>query len=167
MGGVMNEKQQTLGKFPFVIGIMSFIPGFGVLFGLIAVLWGFLTKKVGGWKLALLGGPGIAFTVVLYAALYYVGFVQGGGIYDDLRPKLAEPTITSLVQAIEFYKVQNGRYPESLEALRKSLPESSLPIVFDPTDTTSSGPTRYYYYELIDADHYYLLGVGADGRPFT
>ena len=163
----MNEKQQTLGKFPFVVGGMSFIPGFGVLFGLIAIVWGLVTKKTGGKKLALIGATGIAFGALLYAAFYYFAVVQRGGIYDDLRAKLAETTITSVVQAIEFYKVQNGRYPESLDVLRKSLPESTAMIVFDPTDARTSGQARYYYYELIDADHYYLLGVGTDGRPFT
>jgi hypothetical protein len=163
----MNEKQAILGRLPFVIGAMSFIPGFGVPFGLTAIVWGLVTKKAGGKTLALLGSAGIVFCAVLYGAFYYFAVIQRGGIYDDLRAKLAETTITSAVQAIEFYRVQNGRYPESLEVLRKSLPESTSMIVFDPTDATQSGRTRYYYYELIDADHYYLLGVGADGRPFT
>ena len=26
---------------------------------------------------------------------------------------------------------------------------------------------RMFYYERIDADHYYLLSVGADDKPFT
>jgi hypothetical protein len=26
---------------------------------------------------------------------------------------------------------------------------------------------EFFYYELVDEAHYYLLGVGADGQPFT
>jgi len=77
------------------------------------------------------------------------------------------PTITSLVQAIEFYKVQNGQYPESLEELRKSLPENSMVFIFDPTDAQIGGEPRYYHYELQDESHYYLLGVGPDEKPYT
>lgn len=163
----MNEQQEKLGTFPFVIGGMSFIPLIGVLFGLVAIVWGLVTKKTGGKKLALIGGGGIVFTIVLYSALLYFGFVQRGGVYDDLRSTLSEATITSLVQAIEFYKVQNGKYPESLEALKKSLPENSMVFVFDLTVEKMGGQPRYYHYELIDSEHYYLLGVGPDGQPFT
>ena len=163
----MNEQQEKLGTFPFVISGMSFIPMIGVLFGLVAIIWGFTTKKAGGKRLALIGGGGITFTVVLYSALFYFGFVQRGGVYDDLRSKFSETTITSLVQAIEFYKTRNGKYPESLEVLKKSLPENSMVFVFDPTDIKMHGQPRYYYYELIDSGHYYLLGVGPDGLPFT
>jgi hypothetical protein len=163
----MNEQQEKLGTFPFVIGGMSFIPVIGVVFGFVAIVWGLATKKAGEKKLALIGGGGIALTVVLYSVLFYFGFVQRGGVYDDLRSKLSETTITSLVQAIEFYKTQNGTYPESLEMLKKSLPENSMVIVFDPTYVKLGGQPRYYYYELIDSGHYYLLGVGPDCQPFT
>lgn len=163
----MNEQQERLGTFPFVIGGMSFIPLIGVLFGIVAIVWGLVTKKIGGKKLALIGSGGIISTIVLYSALFYFGFVQRGGIYDDLRTKLSETTITSLVQAIEFYKIQYGKYPESLEVLQKSLPQDSMVFVFDPTDVRFGEQPRYYYYKVIDNEHYYLLGVGPDGQPFT
>jgi hypothetical protein len=161
-------KQQKLGALPYVISGLSYIPLLGVPFGVIAIIWGLVTKKLGGKTLALIGTGGIAFTVVLYSALFYFGFVQRGGIHDELRAKLAENIITSLVQAIEFYKIQNGKYPASLEALRSSLPKDSMVSIYDPTDVRiSGGKLRHFYYELADDDHYYLLGIGADGQPFT
>ena len=163
----MNEKQEKLGTFPFVIGGVSFIPGIGIIFGIIAIIWGLVTKKLGGKKLILIGVLGITFSIILYSSLFYFGFVQRGGVYDDLRAKLAKSTITSLVQAIEFYKTQNGHYPDSLETLRKSLPNNTTVFVFDPTDIKIGGEPRYFYYELKDSSHYYLLGVGPDGKPFT
>lgn len=42
----VNEKPNKLGVFPYVIAAISFIPGIGVIFGIIAVIWGVLTKKV-------------------------------------------------------------------------------------------------------------------------
>ena len=163
----MSEERKKLGGVAFVFGGLSFIPLVGVPFGLVAIVWGLATDRIGGKKLALVGGGGIVFTMALYSALFYFGFVQRGGIYDMLREKVAESEITSLVQTIEFYKVQNGVYPESLETLQESLPEGSTVVVFDPTDMRLGGRSRYFHYELIDSEHYYLLGVGPDGEPFT
>ncbi len=163
----MNEGQEKLGTFPYVIGGVSFIPGIGIIFGIVAIIWGLVTKKLGGKKLVIIGACGISLSVILYGSLFYFGFIQRGGIYDDLRAQLSKTTITSLAQAIEFYKTQNGKYPESLEALRKSLPENSMVFVFDPTHVQMGGAPRYYHYELIDESHYYLLGVGPDEKPYT
>jgi hypothetical protein len=163
----VTEEQQKLGAFPYVIGGLSYIPLVGVPFGVIAIIWGLVTNKPRGKGLALMGAGGIAFSVILYSALFYFGFARRGGVYDELRAKLADSTLTSLVQAIEFYKTQTGKYPGSLEELRKSLPENSMVFVFDPTDVRMGGKLRYFYYELVDNDHYYLLGVGPDGQPFT
>ena len=169
MNKMTEEQHDKLGVFPYVIGGLSYIPGLGVLFGAIAIIWGLVTKKLGGKKLALIGTGGIAFTVVLYSALFYFGFVQRGGIYDQLRTELAETHITSLVKAIEFYKIQNGKYPESIEAFVDSLSEGSMEslLVVDPTYVHIDDEPRYFYYELLDDDHYYLLGIGSDGQPFT
>jgi hypothetical protein len=163
----MSEEKERLGTFPYVIGGVSFIPGIGIIFGIIAIIWGLVTNKLGGKKLAIIGACGIGFSVILYGSVFYFGFVQKGGVYDDLRVQLSKNTITSLVQAIEFYKTQNGQYPESLEVLRKSLPENSMVFVHDPTDIQMSGEPRYYHYELKDDNHYYLLGVGPDEQPYT
>jgi len=164
----MNSyKEEKLGAFPFVIGGISFIPLIGIFFGIIAIIWGLATKKSGGKKLAITGGCGIAFTVILYSSLFYFGFVQRGGAYDDLRGKLAETTLTSLVQAIEFYKTQNGHYPDSLATLHASLPKNSIVFVFDPTHVEVENDQRYYHYELQGESNYYLLSVGLDGQPYT
>lgn len=163
----MNEGQEKLGTFPYVIGGASFIPGIGILFGTIAITWGLVTKKLGGKKLAIIGTCGIGLSVILYGSLFYFGFIQRGGVYDDLRAQLSKSAITSLVQAIEFYKTQNAQYPDSLETLRKSLPENSMVFVFDPSHVQLGGEPRHYHYELKDPTHYYLLGVGPDEKPYT
>jgi hypothetical protein len=163
----MAETNEKLGGLPYVISGLSFIPLLGIPFGIAALVWGIRTKKIGGNKLALVGGFGIMFTVVLYAGLFYFGFVKRGGIYDDLRIKSAQSGLNSVVQAVEFYKLQHGSYPESLKALKESLPRDSIVLVFDPTEVKPSGSRRYFYYERVGADHYYLRGVGPDGLPFT
>lgn len=163
----MNVQQEKLNPRAYVVGGLAYIPLIGVLFGLAAVVWGLTTRKEGGRKLAWIGAGGIAVTVILYAALFYFGFVRRGGVYDDLRARLAQTTVTSLVQTIEFYKVRHGSYPESLAALQASFKDNPMVFVFDPSHVPLRGEPRHFYYERLDGGHYYLLGLGADGRPFT
>jgi hypothetical protein len=160
-----DDSREKLGAFPFVVAGLSFIPGIGLMFGGVAILWGLLTRKAGGKKLALVGGLGIGVTVLLYGGLFYFGFVQRGGIYDELRQRLAQTTLNSLVQSVEFYKVEFGRYPVSLIELRESLPRESLVSVFDPSVVKFG--KRYFYYSVVDENHYYLRGLGGDGVPFA
>lgn len=167
MNTTADTTPEKLGRLPYVIGGMSFIPMLGVLFGIVAIIWGLLTKKLGGKRLVAIGAAGISFTVLLYGALFYFGVMQRGGVYDELRTKLAQTTINSLVQSIEFYKVQNGSYPESLKVLQESLPKDSFVSTFDPTDVKVGGQPRQFFYERVGNEHYYLRGLGADGQPFT
>ena len=162
-----RSETDRLGTAAYVVGGMSFIPLIGVLFGVAAIVWGLVTKKSGGKRLAAIGGVGIVFTLALYGALFYFGFSQRGGIYDYLRVQLAQSTINSLVPSIEFYRIQNGKYPESLKVLQETLPKEGFVSVFDPTVLEFSAQSRYFLYERVGEDHYYLRGLGADGKPFT
>jgi hypothetical protein len=165
----LPREDKTLGWFPFVVGGLSFIPLLGVLFGLIAIVWGLSARRRGGMKLVLVGAVGIGFTIVLYGALFYFGFSQRGGIYDDLRTKMAQNNLNSLVQSVEFYKLSHGEYPDSLETLKASLQKGSFEslYVIDPRMLSVGKGGQYFYYRKVDADHYYLRGVAPDGKPFS
>jgi hypothetical protein len=136
--------------------------------GLIAIIWGFFTNRRGGRKLLIVGAAGIiCLTIIPYSALYYFGYVQRGGIYDDLRVKLAQTELNSLVQTIEFYKLAHGEYPESLEILKSSLSKDSLVAVNDPRLVRNKTENKNFYYRKVDSGHYYLRGVAPDGMPFS
>jgi hypothetical protein len=169
MGPIPPEDQARgrLGALPFVIGGLSFIPLIGVPFGAVAIVWGIASKKVGRRKLALLGGGGIVFTIAIYGGLFFFGFVHRGGIYDRLRAELAKNQLDVLVQAVEFYNLQHGSYPDSLEQLRSTLPKQSFISITDPSDFDFPNPPRNFYYRRVGPDHYYLRGVGPDHQPFT
>ena len=160
-------EKEKLGTLPYVISGLSYIPLIGILFGLISIIWGLVTNKSGGKKLALIGFGGIAFTIILYSSLFYFGLKERGGVYDELRTQLAQSNLLQTVQAIEFYKVQNGKYPISLEVLKESLPQGSMVNLMDITDVSFEHQPRYFYYELIDENTYYLLGLGVDNIPYT
>lgn len=170
-GNVQKNNQEKLGCLPFVLGGLSFIPLIGVLFGVIVIIWGIIKIKLGGWKLVLIGTLGILFTIILYGSLFFFGFVQRGGIYDELRGKLTTSMLTDLVKKIEYYKIQKREYPKSLKDL---IPENSkdlqgFTMIYDSSriDFKSKTP-RLFYYELInDGKNYYLFSSGIDGIPFT
>jgi hypothetical protein len=167
MSNIENSNPKKLGAFPYVMGGMSFIPLLGVPFGLVAIVWGLLSKKKGGKLLAGIGALGIGSTFALYGGLFYFGTVQRGGVYDGLRVRLAQSTINELVPSIEFYRIQQGRYPQSLKALKEFLGKESFVFVFDPSVVDLKAQPRYFFYERVGADHYYLRGLGIDGKPFT
>lgn len=153
------KEDKSPGCLGFVIGGLSFIPLIGVIFGLIAIVWGFAVKNT---ALKVVGSLGIAFTIVLYSSLGYFGFVQEDGIYDELRQEMAKSQLKSAIQSIEFYKVQNGSYPESLKALQESIPENSFVFLFDPTQIDAT-EGAYYFYELLGDSKYHIRALGRDG----
>ena len=118
-------------------------------------------------SLIILGACGILFSIVLYGALFYFGFHQRGGIYDKLRTQMAVTMLNSAVKEIEYYKLQHGHYPASLQDLDTKDP-NKLPTIFDPTAMERKGADKYFFYEL-DASgaSYFLRSVGPDGIPFT
>ena len=160
----MSDDQGKLGAFPFVFGGLSFIPVFGIVFGIITIIWGLRTPKHGGKKLAIVGSCGIGLT------LLYAGWVNYMIYFDeDLMAAANQNQLTSLVKEIELYKINNGKYPESLEVLSKFLQKESEYLVYDQADAIKFNvikPSSYHY--TLDKDsHYYLLSVGPDKKPFT
>jgi hypothetical protein len=154
----------SVGCLAYTIGGASFIPLIGVFFGLIAIVWG-IVRRVR--SLIMLGACGILFTIVIYSALFYFGFHQRGGVYDKMRAQMAATMLNSAVKEIEYYKLQHGHYPASLQDLDTKDPKK-LPTIFDPTAMERKGADKYFYYELdASGTSYFLRSVGPDGIPFT
>jgi hypothetical protein len=107
-------------------------------------------------------------TVALYAGLFYFGLVKRGGVYDDLRAKLAVTMLNGTVREIEFYKSQTGHYPKRLSELDAKDPMKMMNIT-DPTFVERKGESdARFYYELDSSGRFYFLrSVGPDGIPFT
>jgi hypothetical protein len=163
-----KNEDEKLEFLPYVFGGMSFMPLCGVPFGIVAILWGLLSKKRGGKVLAIIGALGVGFTVAIYSSLFYFGFIQRGGVYDSLRIQIAEQNLSTLVQVIEFYKLQNDVYPPTLDELVKSKYQGQPVMIYDSTTLVGNSQLREFYYELTeDGSGYYLLGVGGDGIPYT
>lgn len=153
------KESNSPGCLAFVIGGLSFIPLIGIIFGTASIIWGFSVKNT---KLKIVGSLGIAFTVILYSSLGYFGLVQEDGVYDELRQEMANTQLNSVIQAIEFYKIQNAVYPDSLKTLQESLPENSMVFLSDPTQINAE-EGAYYFYDLISEQQYHIRALGRDG----
>jgi len=163
----MPSKQQV-GIFAYVFSLLSFMPILGALFGFGFVCYGLATRKAGGKMLAVIGLLGILFTGAIYYFFIYELFHKG--FFAKGMREVAVTQLNTTVVNLEFYKSQNGHYPDSLTTLEKALPDqgSNVKTLDASTGLTNmrKDPTQYYY-ELVDADHYYLLGAGPDQKPFT
>jgi type II secretion system (T2SS) protein G len=157
--------KQTVGWLAYAIGGASFIPLIGVVFGIIAIVWGILRRVR---SLIVLGVGGILFTIVLYSALFYFGFYQRGGIFDKLRSYMAVTMLNSAVKEVEYYKLQHGHYPNSLRDLVSKDPNNSSTFI-DPTFVERKGTNDSCFFYELDASgtSYFLRSVGPDGIPFT
>jgi hypothetical protein len=163
---LLPDERKPLGCVPYAIGGASFIPLVGVVFGVIAIIWGIARRA---WPLIVLGACGILFTVVIYGALFYFGLFRRGGVFDELRSHLAVTMLNDCVKEIEFYKIQHGHYPGSLTDVDPKDFKTQSPKCMDPTIIDFSPKRdRHFFYKLDPSGSFYFLrSVGPDGLPFT
>jgi hypothetical protein len=108
----------------------------------------------------------ILFAVIGFGSLWYLGFVQRGGVYDDLRIQLAQSQLNQLVPYVELYRTQRGEYPTAIEQVAEVIPDGTPLSVMDAS-APPTGAQRHFFYERIGDDHYVLRALGADGAPYT
>lgn len=160
---------QRLRRLPYAIGGLSFAPFVGVVFGSVAIVWGLLLWKTTGRRLIIIGLVGMIVSFILQAGLYRIGFIGRDGIPEPARDALAQGALNALVPQLEAYKAKHGRYPKTLTVLAKANAPDKHVLIYDPTFAPSSGRARrlFYYRPVKNRKAYYLLGVGADGKPYT
>jgi hypothetical protein len=176
MSGAIDSaaSPRKLGILAYVLAGLSVLPVIGVAIGAIAITWGLNTRKAHGKRLATFAVLGVALSVGLSAALYrevgdygLLRQLQRLDTFDLMRAGIARSALDRLVFAIEFYKVQHGRYPETLDELSASVPQDVQIIVIDPMTVRVGKVPANFFYRRVDSEHYYLRSVGPDGIPFT
>jgi len=131
----------------------------------VSIVWGAISRRAGMRRLIPLGFGGIAVTAVVYVTVFNMGALDFSRIFGGIRYGITQKSLDTLVPLIEDHKVRLGEYPLTLEQLRTSLPRNAPANIYD----LSNGFTRprLFYYRRVDPDHYYLRGLGPDGKPFT
>ncbi len=138
-------------KVGYIFGGLSFIPLFGVLFGIIAIIIGIFTKS----KLSIfLGVGGILFSVILYGSLFYFGFVAKSGPFADIKVQLTQQIINQDKAQILAYKTNNGKLPDSLSNLPREY-------MINPSDAW----LKPINYKVNGDGTFELRSDGPDGIP--
>lgn len=159
---------QRLRRLPYAIGGLSFAPFVGFIFGSVAVVWGLALWKTTGKRLVVIGLVGMLCSFALQAGLYRFGFIGRDGIPAPARDPLAQGALNALVPQLEAYKKQHGRYPKSLITLAKAAGVNDHVLIYDPTFAPGPGQQRrLFHYRRLKNGGYFLLGLGADGKPYT
>jgi Type II secretion system (T2SS), protein G len=135
----------------WVFGGLAFIPMFGVVFGIIAIIIGAVRKTRGQ---IYLGIAGILFSVLLYGGIFYFGFIAKTGPFADLKVKQVSQLINLDAGQIALYKGQHGKLPDTLDDVGKPSP-TNLFFVTDPWGT------KFKYTKRSD-DHFELTSAGPD-----
>lgn len=149
----------TRSKPPYLLGLLCLIPLIGAFVGLGLLLYG-LIKYKDKW-LSIIGAGGILFTIIVYGSLFYA--MRHADIFKKGFADISQMQLNSLPKNIEFYKMQHGQYPDSLQQL---LDDDKLAPITDAIQLNQRRENSYYNYQRV-GDQYILFSSGQDGVPKT
>lgn len=158
--GTTNSIVETTNKKPpYLLGIFCLIPLIGAFVGLVFIILG-TTRFKDKW-FTLIGVFGIAFTIIVYSSLYYAS--KHSSVFTSGFKELSQIQLNSLVKNIEYYKLQNGQYPDSLQQLTKD--DNSI-FIYDAIQSNQQRKNNLYNYLRV-GEKYKLFSSGEDGIPNT
>lgn len=161
----INGKSQinnfTTNKKPnYFRGLLGLIPVAGAVMGIIFIADGI--SKFKDKRFILIGLGGIVFNACIFLFCFY---------YFDFPIKLklafvpvSQNQVNTLLKDVEFYKLKNGIYPDSLGQLKTDSLDMSI---YDPLleNEKLNKNSEYNYHKV--GNHYYLFSSGVDGIPNT
>jgi hypothetical protein len=158
---LVSDGKERKPRPPYALGLLSAIPFAGAVTGVALIILGvFKYKDI--W-LVILGALGVGFTIIIYT------IYSGMPTAYDLNSKQAKSAfaqeaqyqLNSLVKEIEFYKLENGVYPDSLQQLGL---KDSFTNIDDPLLSGKKNDT-YNYHRI--GNKYTLFSSGPDQIPNT
>lgn len=154
-----NKELKTESKPPYLLGLIGLIPLVGFFVGLGLLLYGLFKYK--DRKLTIIGIACMLFTVVVYSSLFYIGFKSDIGKKGWAR--MAQIQLNSLIKNVEYFKIENGRYPDSLQQL---LSKDEFVSTSDPLRVTELNKNPNFNYKNL-GNRYLLYSSGIDGIANT
>ena len=146
-------------KPPYLLGLLGFIPLVGFFVGIGLTLYGLIKYK--DKKLIVIGVFCMLFTVFVYSFMIFG--LDKFEVVKEGHVKMAQLQINGLIKDIEFYKLENDKYPDSLEQL---VNNESFVSIHDPIKGTNPNGSDVFIYKNL-GDKYLLFSVGLDGKPNT
>jgi hypothetical protein len=141
----------------YALGLLGLIPVVGLVSGIILLSRG-LSKPKDKW-LVIIGSVGIVWTIAFLFLVFNTDIV--GMKTSEIR--FSQKQLNAVMASVEFYKIKNGVYPDSLQQLE----ESSTVWIWDPLRPGGKvNKTNEYNYQHLGS-HYYLFSSGIDGIAGT
>lgn len=154
-----NIQKNNQDKPPYLLGLLGFIPLVGFFVGIGLTLYGLIKYK--DIKLVIIGVFCMLFTVFVYSFMIFG--LDKFDVVKEGHVKMAQLQINGLIKDIEFYKLENDNYPDSLEQL---VNDESFVSIHDPIKGTNANGNDVFIYKNL-GDKYLLFSVGLDGKPNT
>ena len=151
----LSDISKVANKPPYLLGLLGFIPLVGFFVGIGLTLYGLIKYK--DKKLVIIGVLCMLFTVFVYSFMIF-GLDKFSKVKESWA-ELSQHQINELVKDVEYYKLQNGKYPESLKQL-------SNVNIQDPVKGLNAREKDVFIYKNL-GDKYLLFSVGLDGKPNT
>lgn len=141
----------------YLVGLICLVPLIGAFAGIIFIILGLAHYR--DRVFIIIGAIGIVITVGIYGSLFY--FTENSGVFKKGFADIAQTEINDLVKNIEFYKLQHGAYPDSLQQLND---KNSMISIYDVSqaDTKTGKDLPLYHYKKI-GNKYLLCSPGLDG----
>lgn len=159
----MQELIQENKKAPrrlYYWGLLGLFPNVGLICGIVLSIRGIFQYR--DYKLVLVGFGDILFTLIFWMAFNY--YTTHSSTFQKLDMETTQGQLNTLFKTIEFYKVENGVYPDSLEQLKKD--DKTLSIYDFMTMSSVSHKMVLYNYSK-SGQKYHLFSSGLDGIPNT
>jgi len=134
-------------------GLLGFIPIVGLFAGIVFLING-IFKYRDKWLISI-GVGCILFTIIFFYRQMHDPLITEG------FAKISQIQLNSLVKEIEFYKIQNGAYPDSLEQLDI---KDSFTNITDPL-LNGKKQDKYFYHRI--GNKYTLFSSGVDATSNT
>ena len=103
---------KEMNKPSYLLGLLGFIPLVGFFVGIGLTLYGLIKYK--DKKLVIIGVFCMLFTVFVYSFMIF-GLDKFSKVKESWA-ELSQHQINELVKDVEYYKLQNGKYPERYHA---------------------------------------------------
>lgn len=142
----------------YLTGLICLIPIVGLIVGIIYIVNG-ISRYKDKW-FVIMGAGGVLVTVCFW---YFIFYSNTFG-FKNMIAESSQRQLNSLMKAVEFYKLKNGVYPDSL--VQVTYDNSDI-WIYDPlTPGEHVNKSNEYNYQKV-GDHYYLYSSGVDGIPNT
>ena len=159
----MDNNKETPIILWIILGLSFFAPFIGIILAFIVLVFAILYNYKRRILMITLSICAIILPILLWIGLFHFLTKNQNKVFSDAYEQFAENNLTTIVKELEYYKIQNDKYPDNLTQIKS---QNTILTFDDPIQTWSKAENKSFYYEVRDSG-YFLFSKGQDGIPFT